>query len=214
MKNLSLYCILMILTLSVNTSLNVAFAGLIDRGNGMIYDDVQDITWLQDANLAGTTMTWDEAMAWAENLEYGGFDNWRLFSADPYDPGCSQITGSGSYGYGCTENELGNLFYQFGLTGWEDISYVAVDNAEFKMFTNIQKGYWTSTELDSNKDYAFRFGFDSSQGNMSKDYDGYFAWAVLDGDVAEMQATVSEPSTMAIFGLGLLGLICRKRKNK
>ena len=49
---------------------------------------------------------------------------------------------------------------------------------------------------------------------MSKDYDGYFAWAVLDGDVAKMQATVPEPSTMAIFGLGLLGLICRKRENK
>jgi hypothetical protein len=215
MKNLSLYCILMILTLSVNSSLNVAFAGLIDRGNGMIYDDVQDITWLQDANLAGKNMTWYESMAWAENLEYGGFDNWRLFSADQYDTGCSQITGSGSYGYGCTGNELGNLFYQFGLTEKDRITDVADNNAEFEMFTNIQAGgYWTSTELDSNKDYAFRFGFDSSQGNMSKDYDGYFAWAVLDGDVAEMQATVPEPSTMAIFGLGLLGLICRKRKNK
>ena len=67
MKDLSLYCILMILTLSVNSSLNVAFAGLIDRGNGMIYDDVQDITWLQDANLAGKNMTWYESMAWAEN---------------------------------------------------------------------------------------------------------------------------------------------------
>ena len=31
-----------------------ANAGLIDRGSGLIYDDVLDITWLQDANLAAS----------------------------------------------------------------------------------------------------------------------------------------------------------------
>ena len=29
-----------------------ATAALYDRGNGLIYDDVLDITWLQDANYA------------------------------------------------------------------------------------------------------------------------------------------------------------------
>ena len=51
---------------------NAASAGLIDRGNGMIYDDVQDITWLADANLSKTSgyddngyMSWREANVWA-----------------------------------------------------------------------------------------------------------------------------------------------------
>ena len=47
-------------------------AALYDRGNGMIYDDVLDITWLQDANYAKSSgydsdglMSWAEANAWA-----------------------------------------------------------------------------------------------------------------------------------------------------
>ena len=39
---------LSLITLSAN-------AALYDRGNGLIYDDVLDITWLQDANHAKTS---------------------------------------------------------------------------------------------------------------------------------------------------------------
>ena len=35
-----------------------AQATLIDRGDGFIYDTVQDITWTQDANISGYD-TWD-----------------------------------------------------------------------------------------------------------------------------------------------------------
>lgn len=62
-----------------------AQATLIDRGGGMIYDDVLNITWLQDTNFAKTSgydtdgrMTRNEATAWADQLVYGGFDDWRL----------------------------------------------------------------------------------------------------------------------------------------
>jgi hypothetical protein len=41
-----------VLGLALSTS---AHATLIDRGNGMIYDSDQDITWLQDANYAMTS---------------------------------------------------------------------------------------------------------------------------------------------------------------
>src|SRR5688572_29847528 len=57
-------------------------AVLIDRGGGLIYDTVLDITWLQDANYAQTSgfdadgrMTWFEARDWANNLTY--FDSVR-----------------------------------------------------------------------------------------------------------------------------------------
>lgn len=70
----------------------VSHAALYDRGNGMIYDSVQNITWLKDANYAATQfaetggtkgdqdgmMTWSEAQAWVGALEYGGYDDWRL----------------------------------------------------------------------------------------------------------------------------------------
>ncbi len=71
------------------------FAGLangtlIDRGNGLIYDTVLNITWLQDANPCVTLsncvnpnpgmgfMTWTDANTWASNLVYQGFSDWRL----------------------------------------------------------------------------------------------------------------------------------------
>ncbi len=65
-----------------------AQATLIDRGSGLIYDDVLNITWVADANLcvalnncvnsATGAMTWDDANTWAANLDYQGFDDWRL----------------------------------------------------------------------------------------------------------------------------------------
>lgn len=44
-----------------------AYAGLIDRGNGLLYEDVLDITCLQDANYAQTSGYDDDGyMYWAE----------------------------------------------------------------------------------------------------------------------------------------------------
>ena len=65
-------------------------ASLIDRGGGLIYDDILNVTWLQYANYAMTSgydadglMTWSEAVTWASNLSYGGHTDWRLPIAGP-----------------------------------------------------------------------------------------------------------------------------------
>jgi hypothetical protein len=62
---------------------------LIDRGGGMIYSTDMNVTWLQDAKYARTSgydadgqMNWYEAMEWAQNLSYGGYDDWRLPTFD------------------------------------------------------------------------------------------------------------------------------------
>jgi hypothetical protein len=49
------------------------------------YDTVLDITWLADANYAGTTMNWTTATAWAAGLDpYGsGITGWRLPNTNP-----------------------------------------------------------------------------------------------------------------------------------
>jgi len=61
------------------------YAELHDRGGGLIYDDVLDITWLQDTNYAMISgydsdglMNWSGAMNWAAQLVYAGFNDWRL----------------------------------------------------------------------------------------------------------------------------------------
>ena len=58
-------------------SAEAARAELHDRGNGLIYDDVLDITWLQNA-VSGGNKNWKQAVEWAANLDYEGFEDWRL----------------------------------------------------------------------------------------------------------------------------------------
>jgi hypothetical protein len=72
---------LLIVVLIPLTLTSPLFAGLIDKGGGLIYDTDLDITWLQNANYAGTTMYWDEASQWAQDLVYQGYNDWRLPSA-------------------------------------------------------------------------------------------------------------------------------------
>jgi len=74
--------LLFILTLSLS---QFASAALYDRGNGLIYDDDLDITWLQDANYAATSgydvdgeMTWFDAVDWADQLTFSGYASWQL----------------------------------------------------------------------------------------------------------------------------------------
>jgi len=66
-----------------------AQAALVDRGGGMLYDTVLNVTWLQDANYAKTSgydadgrMNWTQANTWANSLEYGGYSDWRLASGE------------------------------------------------------------------------------------------------------------------------------------
>jgi hypothetical protein len=90
-------------------SSTLAHAALHDRGRGLIYDDVLNITWLQDANYAKTSgyndgvfngMTpaeaVDNAKTWAANLIYAGYSGWRLPKASP-------VNGS-SYNYSRLNN--------------------------------------------------------------------------------------------------------------
>lgn len=48
------------------------------------YDTELDITWLRNANMANTNMSWAAAVAWAEGFSFAGYDDWRL----PTSAGC------------------------------------------------------------------------------------------------------------------------------
>ncbi len=116
-----------------------ANAALIDRGNGLIYDSVLDITWLQDANYIQTQgldsdgwVNWHTAQAFVDTFVYAGHDLWRLPTVSPvnggteFDPNRSN-NGTTDYGTARTEtsttqggwrdasgnptSELGHMFY-------------------------------------------------------------------------------------------------------
>ena len=84
-------------------------AALIDRGNGLIYDNVLDVTWAQDVALSRTLrgaglFDWFGAKTWADQLVYGGYDDWRLPTLTPINGTKFNLIfhcdGSADYGYG------------------------------------------------------------------------------------------------------------------
>jgi hypothetical protein len=197
-----------------------AQAGLFARGGGLLYDDVLNITWLSDANYAKTSgydadglMSWTGANAWAAGLNYGGYSDWRLSTALNQD-------GSGPcFAYFCSNSEMGHMFYNNmgGSAGNSILTGTNVGN--LALVTNLQSyRYWSGTAyaplptryawLINYNDGGFQDYFPLHTGYQ---YDEYYAWAVRDGDVA---APVPEPETYAMMlaGLGLLGVLARRRK--
>jgi hypothetical protein len=103
----------------------------------MIYDTDFGITWLRDANYAQPEngMSFPQAVEWADQLVYSGYNDWRLPSAYNRD-------GSGPcYGYNCTESELGHLYYT-------ELKNGAANYSNSGPFNNVQFQYWFSTPSD------------------------------------------------------------------
>jgi hypothetical protein len=227
------------------TLTGVAQAALVNRGGGMIYDTTLNLTWLADMNYAKTSgyaasgvapgssantntiwtdgrMGWNAANAWANNLTYGGFDDWRLASMNPSDTTCSTSFNPGGgfptqyAGDNCTGGELSHLFVaDLGNKAGESVLTQTGDTAEQKanlaLFSNVQSyAYWSGVEYAPNTLNAWYFG--TYGGYQLFDAKGYalYAVAVRPGDVA---ASVPEPQTFALvlMGFGAAGLARRKR---
>jgi hypothetical protein len=138
-----------------------AQAALLDRGNGMIYDDVLNLTWLQDTRYAFTIgltgydytddfnrhynsvdpygrMIWAQAMSWTAQLNYGGYTDWRLPTSDKVG------------GYNHSDSELGYMYYvNLGNSaaftdGVFNPNYGFVNAGPF-LNLPVQTAFWTSS---------------------------------------------------------------------
>lgn len=141
---------LVILLLGISASTG-AQASLIDRGGGLLYDNVLDVTWLQDANYAKTSgydadgmMTWTAAKTWAADLVYGGYSDWRLASNSPINGSSFNdsyaINGSTDFSYNIT-SPLSELAYMYSVnlnlkSFYDTTGYIRNDFGVFGNGTN------------------------------------------------------------------------------
>jgi len=192
------------------------------------YDTALNITWLANANYAGTTMSWTTAIAWAAGLDPYGSEiiGWRLPTVtDTGTPGCDLFyTGTDcGYNVNTATGEMAHMFYTtLGDKAYYDTSGVGPQEGwgltNTGPFSNVQSYYyWSATEYAPDTTIAWGFawgGFDTdfgSQGYADKS-DSLYAWAVHSGDVGA--AVVPVPAAVWLFGSGLLGLVGMSRKRR
>lgn len=159
-------------------------------------------------------LTWWGAMAWAENLQYGGFSDWRLPTSMQPDAGCTGQNRNAnlSYGYGCTGSELGHLFYdELGGIAGNDLQ--VQHNASFNLFTQVKTDYWTATPLifPGAGDGAFLLDMHSGEQQIGQPAFTSYAWAVRDGDIA---AAVPLPTGGALAVAALVALAAVRRQHR
>ena len=202
-------------------------AALVARDGGMVYDTVLNITWLADLNQARASgydddglMTWAAARQWADDLVYGGFDDWRLPTLNAADSSCSNTFDPGPgfplqhYGHGCSQGELSHLFVvDLGDRAQQSVLDTTGDSAEqianLALFQQVQTtGYWSGTPSVPSPDKAWWFRTAEGRQDFTSQGGRLYAVAVRAGDVA---TSVPEPSGLALIALGTALALRRRR---
>ena len=152
-------------------------ATLFDRGNGLVFDDFDHLSWTQDAALSGLN-NWAGQNTFADNLVFAGFDDFIL----------------------ATRSDLEGLYLQ--LPGSQGSNKTGAQGP----FVGIQTTYWSRTSVDANSAWVFSFlGGDEAPGD--KNFQRYgWAVRFGDSLVLARQVAMPATAVLLGVGLLGLGL--------
>ena len=154
----------------------------------MVYDTVNKITWLADANTSASnhfglpvcnginpgvrtcvnasgSMNYGAAVAWVAAMNAANYlehRDWQLPTTPVVDKSCPRVgPNGGSFGFGCTLGALDSLYNALGLKAPNTAVPIPVKAAE--PFRNIQPYlYWTRTSAGAtqgNTTFSFATGW-------------------------------------------------------
>lgn len=146
-----------------------AYAELHDRGGGLIYDDVLNITWLQDSNYSWSSdgigvMSLQDAKNWVANLSYYDsvrnvtWSDWRLPKLVPVGSEMNYIwsnNGSTDYGFNNsgTNTELGYMYH----VNFSNVSFCKANGYGLSSSCDIDFGYGLIDGPATNDESLFQF---------------------------------------------------------
>lgn len=220
-----------------------AEAALFDRGAGLIYDDVLNVTWLQDANYAKTSgydadglMDWVSAKTWAGNLVYHDsvrnvdYSDWRLAKNTPVNGSNANwnysfsVGGYTDVGFNITSvnSELAYMYYEnLGLAGYYSPSGITQTNffgknGVVQTDVGLVKNL-TAYSYWSAAEFALYPGngwyFSTYQGNQNGSSNPGAQFLAWAVRDGDV-AAVPVPGAIWLFGSGLFGLLGLKRRVK
>lgn len=162
-----------------------ANAALVDRGNGLLYDTMLNVTWLQNANLAATntfgvtginangTMSWATAQEWVSAMNtanYLGFNNWRLPNINPIDGSASN--------YNTTYSTNGSSDSGFSITSqYSELSYMYYVNLGLKPAFDTSGNFTSDFGIFGNGTYSSAPPYVQNNVGLVQNLQGYAYWS-------------------------------------